>query len=278
MKCLLLTALVTLSLHAFSQSYLIMDNGIVVTTDTSGYVYDFGHYAYPSKVTLKGGQYFVEEGSILATIDENGLLFRKYELVPEKILGKGINYFLSEEGFLYMIDKAGVVKVTESESFKSALNFGGNYFSVATEADKTLVDIYVVTSDGLVKKAEIPSFKTKDIVAYGGTYFMTNRGIIFTIADSGVVASKETHRVGLLQKRGGNYFIDSSGFFFSVTQTGNLLAPALPASLRVNAIQRLGSNYFIDQQGRLFVVEKNGQVYERVMRDNDFRQAKVISL
>ena len=77
MKSFLLATLATLSLNAFSQSYIIMDNGITVTTDTSGFAYDFGHYAFPQKVTLKGGQYFVEEGGILATIDENGLLFRK---------------------------------------------------------------------------------------------------------------------------------------------------------------------------------------------------------
>jgi hypothetical protein len=278
MKSILLSALVTLSLNAFSQSYVIMDNGIVVTTDTSGFVYDFGHYAYPAKVTLKGGQYFVEEGSILATIDENGLLFRKYELIPERIKGKGINYFLSDEGFLYMIDNAGVVKVAESETFKNALNFGGNYFTLAVDSERTLVDIYVVTSDGVVKKADISSFKVKDIVAYGGTYFMNNRGVVFTVAANGVVTGHQTQRVGLLQKRGGNYFIDSSGFFFSVAQNGDLRVPVLPASLRVNAVQRLGSNYFIDQQGKIFVVDKNGNVFERPMRDNDFRQAKVISL
>jgi hypothetical protein len=278
MKSLLLATLATLSINAFAQSYVIMDNGIVVTTDNSGFTYDFGHYAFPQKVTLKGGQYFVEEGNILATVDENGLLFRKYELIPEKIKGKGINYFLSDEGFLYVIDKKGYVKVTESEIYKNAMNFGGNYFTVAIDAEKTLIDLYVVTSEGLVAKADIPSLRVKDIVSFGGTYFMNNRGIIFTVASNGNVSPKYDVRVGLLQKRGGNFFVDSSGYFFTVSEAGDLQMPALPNNLRVGVIHRMGSNYFIDQSGKFFVVDKNGNVFERVMRDHDFRQAKIISL
>lgn len=278
MKSLLLAALAILSINAFSQSYVIMDNGIVVTTDKAGFTYDFGHYAFPAKVTLKGGQYFVEEGNILATIDENGLLYRKYELIPEKIKGKGINYFISEEGFIYAIDKRGYVKVTESENYTKAVNFGGNYFTVALDAEKTQLEFYVVTSEGEVVKADIPNLKVKDIVAFGGTYFMSNRGIVFTISADGKVTSKDMMRVGILQKRGGNYFVDSSGYFFTVSENGDLLMPALPMSLTINTIQRLGTNYFIDQAGKLFVVDKQGNVFERFMRDHDFRLAKIISL
>ena len=203
MKNLLLLVIATLSLNAFSQSYVVMDNGITLTTDTSGFAYDFGHYAFPQKIILKGGQYFVEEGGILATIDENGLLYRKYELIPEKIKGKGINYFMSDEGFLYTVDKKGVVKVTESEMYKNTVNFGGNYFTVAN-ADKTLVELYVVTGEGLVVKPEVPSLKMKDVVSFGGTYIMNNRGIVFTIATNGTVTPKDEVRVGVLSVQSGD--------------------------------------------------------------------------
>jgi hypothetical protein len=278
MKSLLLAALVFFSIKSFSQSYVVMDNGIVVTTDSNGFTYDFGHYAFPQKITLKGGQYFVEDGNILATIDENGLLFRKYELIPEKIKGKGINYFLSEEGFLYMIDRKGFVKVTENELYKNAVNFGGNYFTVATDAEKTQLDLYVVTSDAQVVKADAPSLKVKDIVSFGGTYVMNNRGVVYTIAATGAVTARDDVRVGILQKKGGNYFVDSSGYFYTVSDAGDLKMPGLPVTLKVSSIQRLGSNYFIDQTGKLFVVDKNGNVFERTMRDHDFRLAKIISL
>ena len=277
MKKFLLLVIATLSLNAFSQSYVVMDNGITLTTDTSGFAYDFGHYAFPQKIILKGGQYFVEEGGILATIDENGLLYRKYELIPEKIKGKGINYFMSDEGFLYTVDKKGVVKVTESEMYKNTVNFGGNYFTVVN-ADKTLVELYVVTGEGLVVKPEVPSLKMKDVVSFGGTYIMNNRGIVFTIAANGTVTPKDEVRVGVLAKKGGNYFTDSSGLFFTVSEAGDLLMPALPINMKIPTVQRLGSNYFIDQSGKFFLVDKNGHVFERVFRDHDFRLAKVISL
>lgn len=278
MKKLIFALLATLSFNAFSQSFVVMDNGIVITTDTNGFSYDFGHYAYPQKITLKGGQYFVEDGGIIATVDENGLLFRKYELIPEKIKGKGMNYFISEDGFLYTIDRKGLVKVTESESYKSAVNFGGNYFTVALDADKTNLELYAVTADGTVVKADNPSLKVKDIVSFGGTYFMNNRGIVFTVAQDGTVAPKDGLRVGILTKKGGNYFTDSSNYFFTVAANGDLLMPGLPTSLKISSILKLGSNYFIDQTGKFFTVDKNGQVFEKVMRDQDFRLAKVISL
>jgi len=278
MKKILLAILATLSLNAFAQSYVIMDNGIVVTTDTNGYAYDFGHYAFPQKVVLKGGQYFVEEGGILATIDENGLLFRKYELIPEKIIGKGMNYFLSSEGFLYAIDKKGYVKVTESALYKNAVNFGGNYFTVATDDTKTQLDLYIVTADGAAVKAEQPSLRVKDIISYGGNYVMNNRGVVFTFSNTGVITARDEVRVGILQKKGGNYFIDSSGFFFTVSESGELLMPALPINMKISTVLKLGSNYFIDQAGKFFVVDKKGQVFERSFRDHDFKLAKVISL
>jgi hypothetical protein len=278
MKLLFLSILASLSLNAFSQSFLIMDNGIALTTDKAGYAYDFGHYAFPQKITLKGGQYFVEEGGILATVDENGLLFRKYELIPEKIKGKGINYFLSEEGFLYTIDRKGYVKVTESELYKKAVKFGGNYFTVAPNPEKDHLDFYVITSEGEVVKAIAPKFKNADIISYGGTYFMTTRGIVYTVSSTGSIIPRDDMRVGILTKKGGNYFTDSSGLFFTVTESGEIMMPALPLNLKVSSILKLGSNYFIDQAGNFFVVDKHGQVFERVMRDHDFRLAKVISL
>ena len=278
MKSLLLATLATLSLNAFSQSYLIMDNGITITTDNSGYAYDFGHYAFPQKVILKGGQYFVEEGGILATIDENGLLFRKYELIPEKIKGKGINYFLSEEGFMYTIDRKGYVKVTENAAYQNAQNFGGTYFT-ATPAENTgLIDLYTVNTEGIVQKIDIPTFKAKEIIAHGGNYFMNNRGVVHTVSSDGSVIPRDDMRVGILTKKGGNYFVDSSGYFFTVSESGELHMPALPVNLRVNTILKTGSNYFLDQAGRLYVVDKQGQVFERPMADHDFRTARIISL
>ncbi len=277
MKFLAVSFLVTLSFAARAQSYVIMENGIVVTTDTTGLTYDFGHFAYPQKITLKGGQYFVEDGTVLATIDETGLLFRKYELIPEKILGKGLNYFLSSEGVAYAIDRKGSVKISEFEVFRSAVNFGGTFFTVPRSPGLPALDLYVVTSDGVIQKTEL-EFQEREIVEFGGTYFMTNRGVLHTVGADGSVHLETASRIGVLQRRGGNYFVDSAGLLYTVTDTGKVMLPALPVSLRLSTVHRFGSNYFIDQAGRLFVVDRWGSIFEKPMRDHDFRQAKVISL
>ncbi len=277
MKSIVAVLIATLSFAASSQSYIIMENGIVVTTDTTGLTYDFGHFAYPQKVTLKGGQFFVEDGTVLATVDETGLLFRKYEIIPEKILGKGLNYFLSSEGVAHAIDRKGTLKITENEAFRGAANFGGTFFTVAHSLEVTALDLYVVTSDGVIRKSEL-EFKAGEIVAFGGTYFMTNRGALYTVAYDGSVNLDTSSRVGILRRRGGNYFMDSAGLLYTVAESGKLVLPALPVSLRLTTVHRFGSNYFIDQAGRLYVVDRLGSIFEKSMRDHDFRQAKVISL
>src|SRR5690606_4447863 len=115
------------------------------------------------------------------------------------------------EGILSTINRAGFVTQFENEVFKKALNFGGNYFTVEADEEGS-VDIYAVTAEGTVVKTDLPSLKAKEIVAYGGTYFMNNRGVVYTISNSGVVKSWEQMRIGVLSKRGGNYFSDSAGF------------------------------------------------------------------
>jgi hypothetical protein len=279
MRFLFLAMMMFFSFNSISQSYLIMENGIVITTDKAGFTYDFGHYAYPQKITLKGGQYFVEDGNILATIDENGLLFRKYEMIPERIKGKGINYFIAEDGTLYMIDRLGYLKISEQMLFKNAVNFGGNYFFVQDDSsDENEIKIFTVTSDGQVLKSGLSGIKLSDIVSMGGTYFMNKKGMIFTVAFDGLISVKTNMRVGIIQKRGGNYFVDSSGMFYTISDKGDLKMPSLPLSMNPLTIQRLGSHYFIDQTGKLFIVNNDGVVMERIMPDHDFLYAKIISL
>lgn len=278
MKKLFLACLAVLSFNAFSQSYVILDNGLVITTDKSGYTYDLGHYAIPQKVTLKGGQYFVEENSVLATVDETGLLFRKYEVVPEKILGKGINYFLAETGDLYTIDRKGVLTIAEHPELKPATHFGGIFFFVPVDETKTFADLFVVNQAGQQTKGLPEPVKLSEVVAIGGTYFMNNRGIVSTVSADGIVTTRPEVRVGLIMKKGGNFFVDSSGTLFTVAEDGTLKVPSIPVGLRTGTVTKLGSNYFLDMTGKLFVVDQNGDVFERFVRDVDFRHARIISL
>ncbi|HXH76382.1 MAG TPA: hypothetical protein VNJ08_15530 [Bacteriovoracaceae bacterium] len=278
MRNFLLASIALLSINAYSQSYVILDNGIVVTTDKAGFTYDLGQFAFPQRVTLKGGKYFVEEGKILSTVDEKGFLHRKHEVLPAKILGKGINYFMSTEGDLYTIDKKGYVVISQHPELIGATKFGGNYFYVPFDAEKNTGDLYTVTQDGVLVKAVAETFNISEVVAFGGTYFMNNRGIIHTISADGVLAAKPEMRVGVLVKKGGNYFTDSSGGIFTVMEDGNVKLPGIPMTLKIGQITKLGSSYFLDLNGKLFVVDGNGDVFERTMADHDFRHARIISL
>jgi hypothetical protein len=261
MKKLLLAILASFSFSAFTQSYIIMDNGITVTIDKAGFAYDVGNYAFPQKITMKGGQFFVEENTILATVDERGTLFRKYEQMPEKIIGRGMNYFISDLGDVFTINSQGGVHIVSDEKFKTANFFGGNYFTVVTDADKKEMDLYTVNSAGTLIKVELTNFKMKDVAAYGGTYFMSNRGVVYTVSQEGAVIPWPSVRVGVLQKRGGNYFIDTTGSIFTIGMDGTLQLPGIPMNLKLATITKLGSNYFLDISGRLFVIDHEGNVF-----------------
>lgn len=276
MKYLAFFAFSVFSLSSYSQSFLIMDNGITITTDNKGVAYDFGHYAFPQKVTLKGGRFYVEDNSVLATIDDNGLLFKKYEAIPKDIKGKGNNYFISDEK-VYGIDSRGVLKVSEDGSFKKAKIFGGNFFITQTGLFPEL-NMYVVNLEGTPVKVETGEINLKEIVEVGGSYFMNRNGELYTISGNGLLTLQDDFRIGMLAKKGGNFFVDSSNYLFTIDQNGGLHMPSIPLDLDVSNILKAGTNYFIDMEGRFYVVDKDGNIFERVMPDHDFRMAKVISI
>lgn len=276
MKLLMLSVMLSLTWQVSAQSYFIMNNGSTLTTDKDGFIYDLGHYAYPHKISLKGGVFFVEENSIIATVDENGMLFRKYEHIPEKIKGKGINYFLSSEGELYTVDRTGGIKVHVQADFKSATRFGGRYFLLALEDG--MVEIVTINLDGEFTRHPEMKMKLIDIVSLGGTYLMDRRGIVHTINSWGEIISHADKRVGIIEVRGGNFFTDSSNFIYSISKEGELITPAVPMNLSASNIVKSSSNYFVDLQGRLFVVNDKGEIYQKTLDGHDFKNIAVTSL
>lgn len=272
MKKIIIAALITLSSSAFSQSYFVLENGVTLSVDTTGFVYDFGHYTPVGRVTVKGGQYLVEDTNILVTVDEKGMFFRKYEMLPKEILGKGINYFIGDDGSFYGIDKLGYVNLIENdEKIKTASKFGGTYFTNAAD------EIFVVTSEGKYVEVIVEGLKGSDIITFGGNYFMSNRGVLYTVTADGKIIDKRENRMGIILKKGGNYFVDSTGMVYTVTHDGSLKMPALPVSLRIQAMAKLGSNYFMDGNGKLFTVDKDGNIFERWV-NYDLKLTKIISL
>lgn len=271
MKHFIFAALATLSMNAFSQSYFVLDNGVTLSIDTAGYVYDFNHFTPVARVTVKGGQYLVEDSNVLVTVDEKGSLFRKYELLPKQVIGKGMNYFIGDNGTIYTIDTMGYATLTEDDvKMKTVTKFGGNFFTTEDE-------FFVVTSDGKYVAAVVEGVKPADIITFGGNYFMTNRGVLYTVSNDGKIISKKQDRVGIIVKKGGNYFVDTTGMIYTIAFDGSLKMPALPVSLRIQAISKLGANYFMDGAGKLFTVDKDGNVFER-WSSYDLKTTKIISL
>lgn len=271
MKNVFFLALLALSFNAFSQSYFVLDNGITLSVDTQGYVYDFSHFTPVARVTVKGGQYLVEDSNVLVTVDEKGGLFRKYELLPKQVIGKGINYFIGDNGTIYTMDTMGYVTLTEDDArIKSVNKFGGNFFASDDQ-------MYVVTTDGRYVEVVVEGLRPADIITFGGNYFMTNRGVLYTVTTDGKILSKKQDRVGIIVKKGGNYFVDTTGMIYTVGQDGSLKLPAMPVSLRIQAISKLGSTYFLDGAGKLFTVDKEGNIFERWI-NYDLKTTKIISL
>jgi hypothetical protein len=277
MKKLITSGLMLLSLNAFSQSYLILGNGVTLTTDTAGFVFDFGHFSFPAKVTIKGGQFLVEDKK-LATIDSAGFLYEK-DVEVEKIKGKGLNYLINDDYHLMTIDSKGFIfdYKEDKKVFKKAIGFGGNFFTVKLDDSKSQVDLYTINDKGNYFKINVPGLNPADIVNFGGMFFQTRSGVTYTVSKAGFVFSKSDVKVKGIKKAGGNYLIDLANVFYTVSEDGLLIPRLLPPSLVVSEIQKLGANYVIDSSGRLFIVDKSGNISERSI-NHDLNNTKVLSL
>jgi len=273
MKKFIIASLMLASLNAFSQSYIILNNGVTLTTDKSGFIYDFGHFRVPYKITVNGGNYFVTDEK-LSTVDAKGMLYQK-DMEVKKINGKGLNYFITNKNRLVTIDENGFAyEYDDTSLFKKALNYGGNFFTV--KGEKKATDLYTVNSKGNYYKMTVAGLNPADIVKFGGTFFQTKQGTLYTVSKDGFVFAKANSGVGEIKKSGGNYFIDSKNFLYTVSESGLLVLPVLPANIVVADLVTLGANYMLDSQGRIFVVDQNGVMFER-KPDHDLTKSKIIA-
>lgn len=277
MKNFITVGLMLASFSAFSQSYLILNNGVTLTTDKAGYLYDFNHFRIPYKVTINGGQFHVEDKK-LSTVDTSGFLYEK-NFEVKKVKGKGLNFFVNDDNHLVTIDEKGFYYEYDKDDkiFKSAVAFGGNFFLVKPNSRKPNIDLYTVNNKGNYFKIDVPGLNPADIKTVGGSYFQTKSGVIYTVSKDGFVYAKPEIKVGSIVKAGGNFLIDSTNKIYTVTDDGFLMLPVLPANIKVMTVQKLGANYMIDSEGRIFTVDAQGNMHERQI-DHDLRDAKILSL
>jgi hypothetical protein len=276
MKSLLVAGILLASVNAFAQSYLILQNGVTLTTDKKGFVYDFGHFHLHYKVTTHGGSYFVEDKK-LSTIDENGLLFEKPNTKIEKVKGKGLNYLIDGDNHLFTVDAKGLFFEYDKDVkiFRKAIGFGGNYFLVKPEDRKPGVDLYTVNQKGNYFRMSIPGLLPAEITVSAGTYFQTRAGVTYTVSKDGFVFAKPEVKAAAVAKAGGNFFVDANNLLYTVSEDGLLLLPVLPANLRIANLQRFGANFMIDGDGRIFTVDQAGAIIER-STTHDLRNARLL--
>ena len=278
MKKILALGSLLLAFNSYSQSYLILNNGVTLTTDKSAFVYDFGNFILPYKITLTGGQFLAEEGKLINT-DEKGFIYRKDEKAPSKIKGKGNNYLISDNGTLYTFDTNGFFyKFDKEAATKKTVGYGGNFFTVKLDDKKPIVSLYTINSKGNYFKIDVAGLNPADITTFGGKYFQTNKGVTYTVSKDGFVYPKPEIKTSPIKKMGGNYFIDTKDTLYSVSEEGFLYLPTLPMTLKVASITKLGTNYFIDQDGKLFGVDNTGAVFERTVTAHDIKEVKILSM
>lgn len=275
MKKLLVAGLMLASINVFSQSYLILNNGVTLTTDNAGFVYDFGHFHLPYKINIVGGQFFVEDNK-LSTLDLSGFLYEKGKKI-EKVKAKGSNFLITNDNTLVTIDSKGFFYEFDKDDkiFKKVSLFGGNFFLVKPDDKKPAVDLYTVNNKGNYFKVTVEGLNPADISTVGGTYFQTKAGVVYTVSKDGFVFSKASQKVGSISKIGGNFFIDSTGLLFTVSEDGFLMLPILPANIKVSDVSKLGANFMLDSAGKIFLVDKTGAMAERTI-NHDLLQTKIL--
>jgi len=278
MKKILAMGSLMLALNGYAQSYMILGNGVTVTTDKAAFVYDFGHFILPYKVTLTGGQFLAEEGKFIS-IDSQGYLYRKDEKAPSKIKGKGSNYVIAENGTVYTFDAAGFLyKFDKDPLTKKANLYGGKFFTVKPDDKKPAVSLFTLNTKGNYFKMDVAGLNPADIAFAGGNFFQTKAGVVYTVSKDGFVFSKADMKVGAIKKIGGNFFVDSNNAIFTVSEEGVLVLPGLPMNLKIATITKLGQNYFLDQEGKMYAVDHLGAVYERDMKTINLKDAKILSI
>lgn len=264
------------SCSAFSQSYVILTNGVLLTTDKAGFVYDLVQYVNPYKVRINGGNYLVNDERLF-TVSSEGFYFEK-DLKVKKIRGKGLNYIIDNSGDLIAIAADGsYVKYDESgKELKKAHRFGGNFFLVLKDKKKNIVDLYSVDNKGAYFKLDVKGLNPADISLLGGNYFMAN-GRLSTVSATGVVTEKSSFYIPAIKQMGGNYFVDSMNRIWSVSDEGILSNPALPLSFKLSNIEKYGSNFMIDTDGIIYTIDSKGIMNARQMQFHDLREAKILS-
>lgn len=251
---------VTLS-GAFAQSYLIRPNGVVITIDAKGFLYDLNQFILPYMVTTRGGQFYINDKRQITTIDEDGFFYRidKKEFeAPRKVDFSGANYF-SDKKTIWTVDRKGVVN--EEKDIKDlgrVEKVGGRFFTVKPRRGEGL--LYSISDFGKVERMIIDGFDPNTITSVGGCWFVTTSGDFYTLDAAGLVSRHGGSlfpRGTKIVKAGGNYLLTNRGLL-TINENGQVSLVSVPVTNLLSS----GYNYFTTPDNSLFVVDKTGGVWK----------------
>ncbi len=246
---------------AFAQSYLIRPNGVVLTIDAKGFMYNLNQFILPYMVTTKGGQFYINDKRQITTIDEDGFFYRidKKEFeAPRKVDFSGANYF-SDKDSVWTIDRKGVMyQEKEIKDLGRVEKTGGRFFTVKPRRGDGL--LYTISDFGKVERMIVDGLNPNDVAATGGCWFTTTNGDLYTLDSTGLVSrygGSLFPRGTKITKAGGNYLFTNRGLI-TINAKGEVSLVAFGTAQP----QSMGYNYFTVSDNSLYVVDHLGAVWK----------------
>lgn len=275
MKKLLLAALALSSLNSFAQSYLVLNNGVVLTTSKAGEVKDLiWSFALPKDVSVAGGQFYVNQGK-LVTINDEGFFYSS-DVKVKSVDGKGMNYFITRDE-ITTINAKGIISKFKNKEFRDAERFGGKFFISNVDNKKKTADLFTVNDKGFYSKLSVQGLNPYNVVYLGGNYFFDN-GIPYTVSNEGLVFAKNDFRISGIKMTGGNFFIDNKDTLYTISEEGFLyVAAVMPEGFKIVDVVKTGSNYMLDKDSQMFLVNAKGEVVANKLTTHDLTKAKILS-
>ncbi len=276
MKKLIASSLLLISANVFSQSLMVLSNGVTLSTDKDVAVYDFGLFHLPYTITTVGAQYFVDK-DVLYTVNSTGNVYSKdKEIKADRVIARGGNFIFMKNNLL-TIDEAGFYYEYKETRFAKPQLIGGNFMTYLNEKTKK-VELMSVTNTGLYSVAgiKLEGLEASDIKEVGGMFFTTTKKKIYSVDKTGVVTDQTAFAVvSKIVKKGGNFLIDDTKTMFTFSDLGFIKVPVLPVGMDLSKIDKIGSNYLIDTDGRLFGVDSTGEIKDRGLTTHDLKKVQI---
>ncbi len=250
MKMTLASLLLFGALQASAQSFLVENDGTLLTIDRKGFLYDLGHSVDPDDVGIRGKNWFDNKG-VITTIDMNGLVHAKPEIRLPRLRVSGGHWAIGSRGeFVVFASNGFVYNYDDSlQMFRrgQVLSSGHNWI-VLREGSRgpiqlVTVDVidgryFVATPESLQQRG----LNVRNIRVSGGNWFIDSTGVLHAVTRNGGVMSHPEHGNFMrLVSNGGNFFIDSANMTRVVMDNGLVLLPNLPMAPYYGAFLRTGS-------------------------------------